>query len=110
MLLKLFQHLIGNAIKYRGQQPPKVHVSSEESHGEYVFSVKDNGIGIAAENIKKVFDMFKRLNGAKYPGAGIGLAICRKVVERLGGKIWVESELERGSHFRFTVPARGQST
>ena len=109
MLLQLFQNLVGNAIKYRGQKPPKVHVSAEESEGEWIFSVKDNGIGIATEHAKRVFDMFKRLNGEKYPGAGIGLAICRKVVERLGGQIWVESEKEQGSNFKFTVPLRGQS-
>jgi signal transduction histidine kinase len=104
MLVELFQNLIGNAVKFRGKKPPKIHISAEKRQGNWIFSVQDNGIGIDPNNLKKVFDMFKRLNGARYLGAGIGLAICRKVVERLGGEIWAESDQERGSKFMFTVP------
>jgi signal transduction histidine kinase len=96
---------VGNAIKYRSEKSPQVHVSAEEnSAGEWVFSVRDNGIGIDPQFTEEVFTMFSRLNGDKYRGSGIGLALCRKVVDRLGGRIWVESERGRGSDFRFTIP------
>jgi light-regulated signal transduction histidine kinase (bacteriophytochrome) len=105
VLVQVFQNLVGNAIKYRSEEPPRVHVSAaENSAGEWEFSVRDNGIGIAPEFTETIFTMFSRLNGNKYRGSGIGLALCRKVVERLGGRIWVESELGRGSDFRFTIP------
>jgi two-component system CheB/CheR fusion protein len=104
-LVQLFQNLIGNAIKYRSKKPPRVDISAgKNGKEEWVFSVKDNGIGIAPQYAEKVFSMFNRLNGRKYPGSGIGLAICRKVVERLGGRIWVESEKGRGADFKFTIP------
>jgi hypothetical protein len=105
MLVQVFQNLVGNAIKYRSEKPPRVHVSAAKNRTEeWVFSVRDNGIGIDPQFAERVFAMFSRLNGSKYPGSGIGLALCRKLVERLGGRIWVESKQGRGSDFSFTIP------
>jgi len=105
-LVQVFQNLIGNAIKYRKpNERPRIHIGAERTeNGEWLFSVRDNGIGIAPEHQKLVFGVFKRLNGNKHPGAGIGLAICVKVVEHMGGKLWVESEVGQGSTFHFTIP------
>ena len=106
-LVQIFQNLVGNAIKYRSEKAPKVHVSATKNIiEEWVFSVRDNGIGIDPQFTDRVFTMFTRLNGGKYPGSGIGLALCRKVIERLGGRIWVESQRGRGSEFMFTIPGR----
>ena len=103
-LRHLLQNLIGNAIKYRGDTPPKIHVGVESDRDRWVFSVTDNGIGIASENLEKVFGIFKRLHGrSEYSGTGIGLAICRRIVDRLEGRIWVESEIGVGSVFRFSI-------
>ena len=102
-LVQLFQNLIGNAIKYRTEHQPLIHVSSQSRSGVWHFAVKDNGIGIEPEHLTTIFGVFKRLHGSRYPGAGIGLAICRKLVERHGGRIWVDSEYGRGSTFRFTI-------
>jgi signal transduction histidine kinase len=108
-LEQLFQNLVGNAIKYRRDgEPPRIYVAASLQHDEWIFSVSDNGIGIASEHQKRIFGIFKRLNNdAKYAGSGIGLAICQKIVERNGGRIWVESEGKgKGSTFYFTVPVR----
>jgi len=106
-LEQIFQNLIGNAIKYRkDDEAPLIYVSANRQHGQWIFSVSDNGIGIAAEDHNRVFGIFKRLHGnEKYAGSGIGLAICKKIVERNGGRIWVESEGEgKGSTFYFMLP------
>ena len=102
-LLQLFQNLVGNALKYRSKEPPRIQVSAKQEETEWVFAVQDNGIGIDPQYTKQVFGIFTRLHGHKYPGTGIGLAICQKIVERYGGRIWVESALGKGSTFYFTI-------
>ena len=104
-LTRLFQNLIGNAIKFRGDQPPKIHVSAVRQDAGWQFAVSDNGIGIEPQYAERIFMIFQRLHTRKtYAGTGIGLSICKKIVERHGGKIWVESAPGRGSTFYFTVP------
>jgi len=103
-LEQLLQNLIGNAIKFHDNESPRVHISVKQKARNWVFSVKDNGIGIASENREKIFDMFQCLNRDKYKSTGIGLAACKKIVELHGGKIWVESQLNTGSIFYFTIP------
>jgi len=106
-LVQLFQNLIGNALKYRGKNNPRIEVSASVHGTSMVFSVSDNGIGIAPEYAEQIFGIFTRLHsGAEYPGTGIGLAICQKIVEQYGGKIWVESELGKGATFLFTLPVQ----
>jgi len=105
-LSQLFQNLIGNAIKYRGPDSPRIHVSALRDGSEWVFTVADNGIGIDPQFNEQIFEIFQRLHGmGEYEGTGIGLALCRKIVERHRGRIWVESEPGKGARFRFTLPA-----
>lgn len=104
-LTQLFQNLVGNALKFRGDRPAQVHVGAEKGPAEWVFSVSDRGIGIDPVDRERIFRIFERAHpDPSCPGTGIGLAICRKIVESRGGKIWVESEPGRGATFRFTIP------
>jgi len=103
-LTLLLVHLITNAITFHGPETPRIHISAMEQDDSFLFTIRDNGIGIEPRFHEQVFGVFKRLHGHEYPGNGIGLAICKRIVEQHGGKIWVESELGQGSTFRFTLP------
>ncbi len=110
-LEQLFQNLIANAIRYRSEKPPQIHIAAERHIDHWQFSVRDNGIGIDPQYKEQIFGIFKRLHTATdYPGTGMGLAICQRIVDRIGGRIWVESELGRGSTFFFTAPAERESS
>jgi signal transduction histidine kinase len=103
-LRQLLQNLISNAIKFRGSEPARITLSAEQSGGEWVFAVSDNGIGLEQRFADRIFEVFQRLHGREeYPGTGIGLAICKKIVGRHGGRIWVESQPGEGACFRFTI-------
>lgn len=102
---QLFQNLIGNAIKYRGEKPVEIHVGAAKQEAHWIFSVRDNGMGIDAEYCQIIFEPFRRLHGHGLPGTGLGLAICTRIVEGFGGRIWVESTPGQGSAFFFTVPS-----
>jgi light-regulated signal transduction histidine kinase (bacteriophytochrome) len=106
-LSQLFQNLIGNALKFRSASVPRISIFSKEKETEWEFGVQDNGIGIEAQYFERIFMVFQQLhNKGEYPGTGIGLAICKKVVERHGGRIWVESQPGQGTTFYFTLPKK----
>ena len=109
-LESLFQNLIGNAIKFHGKKPPRIHVGIKKDEKNWVFSVSDNGIGIDPQYFERIFIIFQRLhNRQEYPGTGIGLAISKRIVERHGGRLWIESQPGKGSTFYFTLPMKGES-
>jgi light-regulated signal transduction histidine kinase (bacteriophytochrome) len=109
-LVQLFQNLIANALKFRGEAPPVIQVTAQEDDGAWRFAVRDNGIGIALAHQERIFMIFQRLHRrSDYPGTGIGLAICKKIVERHGGRLWVASEEGRGASFFFTIPKENNS-
>jgi signal transduction histidine kinase len=106
LLVHVLQNLIGNAVKFRGAETPRVHIHADRHDDEWVFKVRDNGIGIDPRFKERVFVLFQRLHTrTDYPGTGIGLAICKKAIERQGGRLWVDSELGKGATFSFTIPA-----
>jgi signal transduction histidine kinase len=106
-MVQLFQNLIGNSLKFRSAAAPMIRVSAERDGAYWSFRVADNGIGIDARHFDKVFIIFERLHGVEIPGTGIGLALCRKIVQSLGGRIWIEPGRTGGTTFRFTLPSTG---
>jgi chemotaxis family two-component system sensor kinase Cph1 len=106
-LTQVFQNLIGNAIKFRGNTLPKIQIGARHNDNEWFFYVKDNGIGIDPKNLGRIFVLFQRLHTRQeYPGTGMGLAICKKIIERHGGRIWAESKAGEGTTFFFTIPVK----
>ena len=107
LMTQLFQNLISNAIKYRSEETPKIHISIKKEKTQYLFSIKDNGIGIDQKHLERIFTIFQRLHSnSEYEGTGIGLAIAQKIVHQSGGEIWAESKLGIGSTFYFTIPTK----
>ena len=105
-LTQVFQNLIGNALKFKGAEKPRVSISAEKRGDDWLFAIHDNGIGIEPQHFKRIFAIFARLHTREeYPGTGIGLSLCKRIVERHGGTIWVESEMGNGSVFYFTIQA-----
>ena len=110
-LTQVFQNLISNAIKYKNHTSPQIDISARQEVGAWLFAVRDNGIGIQSEYTDRIFGIFERLHAVnEYAGTGIGLALCKKIVERHGGRIWVESQVGEGSTFYFTIPDGVQGT
>jgi light-regulated signal transduction histidine kinase (bacteriophytochrome) len=106
-LMQIFQNLISNAIAYRSEEPLQIHVGAEEREEDWCFSVRDNGVGIAPKYFARIFQIFQRLYAEhEHPGSGVGLSLCKRIVERHGGGIWVESTPGSGSVFYFTIPKR----
>ena len=109
-LALVFQNLIANAIKFRGERSPVIHVGAERDGAFWRFAVRDNGIGMESQYAERVFILFQRLHTrADYQGTGIGLAVCKKIIERHGGRIWVESEPGHGATFHFSLPAKEET-
>jgi len=108
-MVRLFQNLIGNAVKYRmPDRPPKIHISAEQTGSEWVISIRDNGIGFDPKHAVAIFAPFKRLHTAEeHPGTGVGLAICQRIVQAQGGRIWAEARPDEGATFSFTLPVEG---
>ncbi len=104
-LVQLFQNLISNSLKYRSERPPRIDVTVEKQGSFWRIAIKDNGMGIAPEYHEQIFGVFKRLHGSAIPGTGIGLAICKRVIDRYGGQLWVQSDVDLGATFYFTLPA-----
>ncbi len=102
--MQLFQNLISNPIKYRAKETPRIHISAEKCAEGWLLALRDNGIGFDPRYSERVFGMFKRLHGSEIPGTGIGLALCKRIIARQGGRVWVESEAGRGATFKFTIP------